>query len=94
MAEPLTRDAFAKVNLSLQVQARDASGFHPLRSLAQSVDWSDSLQLEEAEDDDLVVSGVPLDAGDDNLAWRAATSRSSLRPMLIKWVSFSAKGKV
>lgn len=63
---------FAKVNLTLQVRARDASGYHPLRSLVQSIGWSDRITLEPAEDeDDFTVDG-PLEAEPSNLAWRAA----------------------
>ena len=71
MADARTARAFAKVNLSLRVRSPDASGYHPLRSLAQSVDWADDLELAEAEDDELVVTGAQLPAGEDNLAWRA-----------------------
>jgi len=41
--------AFAKVNLSLRVRPRDDSGYHPLRSLVQSIGWADRLTLEAAE---------------------------------------------
>ncbi len=69
----LAATAFAKVNLSLRVLARDRSGYHPLRSLAQSVDWADDVAIEVADDDDIVVSG-PAPAGEDNLAWRAVAA--------------------
>lgn len=64
-------EAFAKVNLSLRLRARDASGYHPLRSLVQSVDWADRLALEGAESDSFVVTGLPAPADESNLAWRA-----------------------
>ena len=64
-------EAFAKVNLSLRVRARDASGRHPLRSLVQSIDWADRVVLEGAEDDSFVVTGLPAPADGSNLAWRA-----------------------
>jgi 4-diphosphocytidyl-2-C-methyl-D-erythritol kinase len=63
-------DGFAKVNLSLRVRSRDGSGFHPIRSLVQSVGWSDRLTLEFAEDDAFTVDG-DLPAEEDNLAWRS-----------------------
>jgi 4-diphosphocytidyl-2-C-methyl-D-erythritol kinase len=65
-------EAFAKVNLSLRVQSRDASGMHPLRSLVRSVDWGDDVQLEEADADAITVTGDPeVPADEENLAWRA-----------------------
>jgi 4-diphosphocytidyl-2-C-methyl-D-erythritol kinase len=63
-------DGFAKVNLSLRVRSRDGSGYHPIRSLVQSVGWSDRLTLEIAEDDAFTIDG-DLPAEEDNLAWRA-----------------------
>lgn len=62
---------FAKLNLSLQVRARDASGFHPLRSLVQSVGWADDVALEGSDEDVFTVAG-DLQASDSNLAWLAA----------------------
>jgi 4-diphosphocytidyl-2-C-methyl-D-erythritol kinase len=64
-------DANAKVNLSLRVQPPDRSGKHPLRSLAQSIDWADRLTLEDADDDSFAVTGADVPTGEDNLAWRA-----------------------
>jgi 4-diphosphocytidyl-2-C-methyl-D-erythritol kinase len=81
-------DAFAKVNLSLLVRERDASGYHPLRSLIQSIGWSDSLTLAPADDDLLTVTGTePVSSDDDNLAWRAASAMrerlGSRRPLTV-----------
>lgn len=64
-------EAFAKVNLSLRVRPRDASGRHPLLSLVQSIDWADTLTLQEAEAYFFGVSGLTVPADDTNLAWRA-----------------------
>jgi 4-diphosphocytidyl-2-C-methyl-D-erythritol kinase len=63
-------DGFAKINLSLRVRPRDDSGYHPLRSLVQSVGWSDRLTLVAADDDAFTIDG-DLPAEEDNLAWRA-----------------------
>ena len=66
--------AYAKVNLSLRVGALGDDGLHSIFSLAQSIDWSDQMTLVLAEDGDtFVVRGADLDAGDDNLAWRAVS---------------------
>lgn len=63
-------DGFAKINLSLRVRSRDDSGYHPLRSLVQSVGWWDRLTLERSDDDAFTIDG-DLPAEEDNLAWRA-----------------------
>ena len=63
-------DGFAKINLSLRVRPRDDSGYHPLRSLVQSVGWADRLTLVAADDDAFTIDG-DLPAEEDNLAWRA-----------------------
>ena len=90
-------EAFAKVNLSLRVRARDASGRHPLHSLAQSIDWADRLALEEAEADSFVVTGLPAPADESNLAWRAleavraaATRRGPVALALEKHIPLAA----
>jgi len=64
-------EAFAKVNLSLRVRPADATGRHPLRSLAQSVDWADRLALAAAEEDAFTVAGLQAPPDESNLAWRA-----------------------
>lgn len=95
-SEPRAARAFAKLNLSLLVRARDGSGLHPIRSLAQSVDWADRLVLAEADEDALEVDD---DLGDpaDNLAWRAleavrgvASDRRPVRLSLEKRIPVAA----
>lgn len=88
--------AFAKVNLSLEVRAPDRSGYHPLRSLVRSVDWSDELDVVLADDDAFTVDG-PVPADETNLAWRAieavrsaAGTRRPLRAHLSKDVPHAA----
>ncbi len=75
-------EAFAKVNLSLHVRARRADGFHPIRSLAQSIDWADTLSVDVGEEDAFTVHGDASVPGDEtNLAWRAveAVRRHAVR---------------
>lgn len=61
----------AKINLSLLVDPPHPSGYHPLRSLVQTVEWCDLLSVDEGEGkDDLVVIGVAPE-GKDNLVIRA-----------------------
>lgn len=66
--------AFAKVNLGLRVRPARDGGYHPLVSLAQSIDWADEMSLELSDSDLFEVTGADLAAGSDNLAWRAVES--------------------
>lgn len=76
-------EAPAKVNFSLEVGPPDRSGYHPLRSLVQTIELLDIVDLEEAEDDRLTVEGAELDE-QDNLVWKAAdhAARGGRRPRL------------
>ncbi len=68
--------AFAKVNLGLHVKGRGADGFHPLRSLFQTIDWYDEVTVEDADEDGVEVPGGGAPADRTNLAWIAvATAR-------------------
>lgn len=65
--------AYAKVNLGLRVGTVREDGFHPLRSLFQSISLSDRIELEPTESDE-GISGRddrPVPDGERNLAWRA-----------------------
>ncbi len=76
--------AFAKVNLSLRVRTPRPDGMHPIRSLVQSVEWTDEMSLEVVEgEDEFVLRGADLAADQDNLAWRAvAAMRPGSRPAI------------
>ena len=65
-------DAPAKLNLTLRVGARLTSGLHPIESLAQTIDWADTLRFTFTDEDHLVVEGADLPDDGDNLVWRAA----------------------
>lgn len=87
----------AKVNLSLEVAPPDATGFHPLRSLVQTIEWCDSLVVEAGDDDDrLVVEGAAPCEDEDNLVLRAARSlvgamaRPRLSFRLVKRIAVAA----
>jgi len=73
MPPELRTRAAAKLNLGLRVASPGGDGFHPIRSLCQTVSWYDQVWLWEAEEDSFVVEGpiTGLPAQDDNLAWRA-----------------------
>ncbi len=66
----------AKVNLHLQVVGRRADGYHELRTIFQTIDLADELEVElRGEAVRLVVEGGDaLGAGPENLAHRAASA--------------------
>lgn len=64
----------AKVNLTLMVGSRSASGLHPVRTLVQTIDWCDGLTLMEGEEDRLEIEGADLPEGPDNLVWKAVSA--------------------
>jgi 4-diphosphocytidyl-2-C-methyl-D-erythritol kinase len=91
--------AYAKLNLSLEVVARRADGWHDIDSVLVPVDWHDlvGLSLEAADRDSLsltvdgpAAAGVPT--GDANLTVRAAQALGTLagRPLATRvWLSKS-----
>lgn len=85
----------AKLNFDLRLRSVDASGLHPLRSLVQTIDWSDLLSLEEGDEDTFQIHGADLPEGGDNLIWRAVEalqldSRPRLALRLEKRIAVSA----
>ena len=67
----------AKVNLTLMVGSRSASGLHPVQSLVQTLDWCDRITVVEGEEDHLEIEGADLPRGADNLVWRAVVALES-----------------
>jgi len=69
----LTRHAPAKVNLFLRILAQEQSGFHQLETLFASVDFGDSITLEEASSGvSFETDGLPTGPPEKNLVYRAA----------------------
>lgn len=64
-------EAPAKLNLSLEIRPPDGTGYHPLRSLCQTIDRCDLLTVSTGEDEALTVSDGSLPDGEENLVWRA-----------------------
>ncbi len=66
--------AWAKINLGLEVDAVDILGYHPIRTLMAEISLADQLSIEPAPAWQLEISGESSDGvGDpeDNLVWRA-----------------------
>lgn len=80
--------ANAKVNLGLRVHGRREDGLHLLQGLFQSIDWSDQLELERADEDMLESAGGAVPDGMENLAWRAVNavrqSAEAAMPMALR----------
>lgn len=79
MTKTVTRDAFAKINLGLDVTGVREDGYHLLRMIMQQIDLQDTLTFKIKEPADRDGSGVTVlcdesgisPAGEDNLICRA-----------------------
>ena len=74
MENKLTIDAYAKINLTLDVTGRLPNGYHTVEMIMQSIRLCDRVTL-TINDSGLVCmacSRKDLSAGEDNLAVRAA----------------------
>jgi 4-diphosphocytidyl-2-C-methyl-D-erythritol kinase len=68
--------AFAKINLDLRVLGRRDDGYHELKTIFQTVDWCDELEVERSDRFEFSASGAPED--DTNLVVRAVRSYERL----------------
>lgn len=60
-----------KINLGLNILSRRPDGYHNLHTVFYPIPLCDELQVEEAQEDQMTVLGIPLDAAPkDNLVWR------------------------
>jgi 4-diphosphocytidyl-2-C-methyl-D-erythritol kinase len=90
----------AKINLHLQVVGRREDGYHELRTIFQTLDLVDYLDIELTENPgvDLEVRGADLSSGPDNLVHRAAVAclerwgdqRQGVRILLDKQIPLGA----
>jgi 4-diphosphocytidyl-2-C-methyl-D-erythritol kinase len=62
----------AKINWTLEVLGRRPDGFHEVKTILQTIDLSDSLELETASDLTLEATGEGLPPPQENLTMRAA----------------------
>ncbi|MBD5444892.1 MAG: 4-(cytidine 5'-diphospho)-2-C-methyl-D-erythritol kinase [Lachnospiraceae bacterium] len=70
----ITKNAYAKINLALDVLRRRPDGYHDVKMIMQTVDIYDTLTFTEKEESGIVlkVDNSELSAGKDNLICRAA----------------------
>ncbi len=70
----LSINAYAKINLTLEVVRRLPTGYHELRTVFQQVGLCDELTLADCAGDsiELTCSDTGLSCGPANLVWRAA----------------------
>ena len=69
----ITVNAFAKINLSLNVGERRGDGYHEVRTILQSIAFADRLVCERRRGPFRFVSSAPSIPSDrTNLVWRAA----------------------
>src|SRR5689334_11783761 len=61
--------AFAKINLDLRILGKRSDGFHEIRTVFQTIDWFDEIQLERAPRFKFWASSGPQD--ETNLVVRA-----------------------
>jgi len=65
--------ARAKINLRLEVLAREAAGYHQIETVFCALDYADDVEIDVGRSGlTLEVEGADLPAGPDNLVYRAA----------------------
>jgi 4-diphosphocytidyl-2-C-methyl-D-erythritol kinase len=69
---PLRVQAYAKINLALQVLGRRSDGFHEIRTVFQSIDLHDELEVQPSARLELECLSLPDVPPDDNLVMKAA----------------------
>lgn len=68
-----TLEAQAKINLTLRILAREASGYHQLETLFARIDLADTVRVAtDTAVRELVCEGADVGPVERNLAWRAA----------------------
>ena len=70
----ITRKAYAKINLGLDVIGRRDDGYHLVRMIMQSIDLFDELSFTKRDDDKIVIetSDPRIPTDEHNLIWKAA----------------------
>lgn len=70
-SKQLTLNAYAKVNLALEVLRRRDDGYHDVVTVLQTVDLADTVVIGEADELSVECDEAEL-SGERNLAWKAA----------------------
>jgi 4-diphosphocytidyl-2-C-methyl-D-erythritol kinase len=71
---PLRIRSFAKINLTLSVLGRRADGYHEIRTLFQSIDLCDELEIRHSDRLEISCAELPGLPQEENLIWKAAVS--------------------
>ena len=75
----LTTEAYAKLNLTLRVGAPDHRRYHPLRSIFQTIDWSDTVEVEVGGPAKIEFLGADIPA--ENTVTKALRLVSEIAPL-------------
>ena len=69
----VTRNAYAKINLTLEIREKREDGYHNIRSVMQKVSLCDTLTFEELQEEKIILTcSVNVCAPEENLAYKAA----------------------
>ncbi len=74
--------SFAKVNLALAVLEPRQDGFHEIRTVFQSIDLHDTLEMHRSSTLELVCEDLPDVPAEQNLVWKAARSLMGAIPSI------------
>jgi len=74
MVPTITVRSFAKVNLALAVEGKRPDGYHEIKTVFQSIDLHDVLEVRHSEDLVLQCQDLQDTPPDSNLAWKAAVA--------------------
>ena len=76
MSSTMRVRSFAKINLALAVLGKRPDGFHEIRTVFQSIDLHDELEIHESHRLQLECANLPDLPADQNLVWKAADALS------------------
>ncbi len=75
---PIRIRSFAKVNLALAVLGKRSDGFHEIRTIFQSIDLYDELEIRASATLELYCPDLASVPKEENTVWRAATALASV----------------
>ena len=71
--EQVTLKSFAKINLFLKVESKRTDGFHNIKTLFQTIDLSDEVEISKTPAGISISCDDPVVPADNsNIAWKAA----------------------